>query len=145
MEPSSKSTSGIELPLPAMEPLPPTSNNRENVPLGSRPEASPAYAESLPTPKLPSAGSSIPTIPLPMSQASPVTPIDPATSNSVSTTPVASPIVDDGDLIEKAWVDKAKQIVERTRDDPHKQSEAITVFKADYMKKRYGKTIKLSQ
>ncbi len=52
---------------------------------------------------------------------------------------------DDSDLIEKEWVNKAKQIVERTRSDPHKQSEELTLFKADYLKKRYGKTIKVSQ
>ena len=51
---------------------------------------------------------------------------------------------DDDDQIEKVWVEKAKQIVEQTRNDPHKQSQELTVFKADYMKKRYGKTIKVS-
>ena len=50
---------------------------------------------------------------------------------------------DDTDLIEKEWVDKAKQIVESTKDDPYKQTEEMTVFKADYMKKRYNRTIKL--
>jgi hypothetical protein len=50
---------------------------------------------------------------------------------------------DDADLIEKEWINKAKQIVEQTRDDPYKQSEELTVFKADYMKKRYNRTIKL--
>ena len=52
---------------------------------------------------------------------------------------------DDSDLIEKEWVNKAKQIVEHNRDDPYKQSENLTVFKADYIKKRYGKTIKVNQ
>ncbi len=52
---------------------------------------------------------------------------------------------DDGDLIEKEWVNKAKAIVERNRDDPYKQTEEITVFKADYLKKRYDKTIKVSK
>jgi hypothetical protein len=50
---------------------------------------------------------------------------------------------DDSDLIEKEWVNKAKQIVEKTRDDPHKQSEELTLVKVDYMKKRYNKTLKL--
>ena len=52
---------------------------------------------------------------------------------------------DDGDLIEKEWVIKAKQIIERTRNDPYQQSEDLTLFKADYMKKRYGKTIKVNR
>jgi len=58
----------------------------------------------------------------------------------------ASPaIIDDGDLIEKEWVTKAKQIVASNRSDPYKQSEELMIFRADYMKKRYGKNIKLSK
>lgn len=53
-------------------------------------------------------------------------------------------IADDTDLIEKEWVLKAKEIVERTHDDPYKQNNAIHQLKADYMKKRYSKDIKLS-
>lgn len=83
-------------------------------------------------------------IPLPL-PATPQAAVIPTATNAA--TPAASALVtdDDSDLIEKEWVDKAKQIVERTRDDPHKQSEELTVFKADYLKKRYGKTIKVSQ
>lgn len=54
-------------------------------------------------------------------------------------------VVDDGDLIEKEWVNKAKEIVAKTHDDPYVQSEELTIFKADYMKKRYDKHIKLSK
>jgi hypothetical protein len=54
-------------------------------------------------------------------------------------------IADDGDLIEKEWVDKAKKIVEHTRDDPYRQSEELTVVKAEYMKKRYDKTVKVNK
>lgn len=50
-------------------------------------------------------------------------------------------IADDGDIIEKEWVMKAKQIVERTRHDPHLQTKELHKFKAEYMKKRYNKTI----
>ncbi len=73
-------------------------------------------------------------------------PVPPAGAGATTTSPAASGLVadDDKDLIEKEWVHKAKEIVERTRDDPYKQSEDLTVFKADYIKKRYGKTIKLS-
>lgn len=56
-----------------------------------------------------------------------------------------SSIVDDGDAIEKDWVDKARQIVAANRNDPHRQSEEMMIFRADYMKKRYGKDIKLSK
>lgn len=60
--------------------------------------------------------------------------------------PAGSPLIaDDGDLIEKEWVEKAKEIVNRTRQDPHKQNREINQFKADYLKKRYNKDIKLSE
>ncbi|MEI6755957.1 MAG: hypothetical protein WCK80_03035 [bacterium] len=70
---------------------------------------------------------------------------DSATDASATTTNVVQNVKDDGDLIEKEWVDKAKQIVEKTRSDPYKQSEELTVMKADYMKKRYGKDIKVDK
>ena len=54
-------------------------------------------------------------------------------------------IADDNDLIEKEWVSKAKKIIEATREDPYAQSKEITEFKADYMKKRYNKNIKVSE
>jgi hypothetical protein len=54
-------------------------------------------------------------------------------------------VADDGDLIEKEWVHKAKSLVESTQGDPYKQSEALTALKADYMQKRYNKTIKTTQ
>lgn len=64
----------------------------------------------------------------------------PATTNAAVPT-----VADDADLIEKEWVTKAKQIVERTKEDPHLQSKEMTVFKADYMQKRYNKAIKVSE
>lgn len=49
----------------------------------------------------------------------------------------------DKDLIEKEWVLKAKQIVQSTQNDPHKQTRDINLFKADYLKKRYNKELKV--
>jgi hypothetical protein len=63
---------------------------------------------------------------------------------NTSQTPMPS-LADDTDLIEKEWVNKAKQIVEHNREDPYEQSKALTIFKADYMKKRYNRTIKPSE
>jgi hypothetical protein len=51
----------------------------------------------------------------------------------------------DSDLIEKEWVEKAKEIVERTRHDPFLQNREITKMKADYMKKRYNKDIRIPE
>ncbi len=89
------------------------------------------------------------TTPLAQPFALPIPPIQsalpPQTGVTGTTQPTAVPLADDGDLIEKEWVDKAKQIVEHTRDDPYKQSEELTVVKADYMKQRYNKAIKLNK
>lgn len=51
----------------------------------------------------------------------------------------------DSDLIEKEWVERAKQIVEHTKDDPHEQQRAISQMRADYMKKRYNKDVGASE
>jgi hypothetical protein len=58
---------------------------------------------------------------------------------------LASKVVDDGDVIEKDWVSKVKQIVGQYRDDPYKQSEELTLLRTNYMQRRYSKTIKLSK
>jgi len=77
------------------------------------------------------------TIPLPSAavQTGQSTVPDPAVVNPV--------VADDADLIEKEWIDKAKDIVAKTKSDPHMQSVELTNFRHDYMKKRYGKEIKL--
>ena len=54
-------------------------------------------------------------------------------------------IADDVDLIEKEWVVKAKDIVARTKDDPNAQSKDMNRFKADYLKTRYNKDVKVNE
>ena len=137
MNPSNKENSSTQLPLPEQTPV--VDQAREAVEQSA--EQPVGLAEQTPAPQPAAAPPMImpttATIPLPAPTAVPQS----------STKPPANDlqIDDDGDLIEKEWVNKAKQIVERNRDDPYKQSEALTVFKADYMKKRYDKTIKVSQ
>lgn len=48
----------------------------------------------------------------------------------------------DGDRIEKEWIDKAKAVISKTQDDPFEQKEAMSQVKADYIKKRFNKTVK---
>jgi hypothetical protein len=55
------------------------------------------------------------------------------------------PEAEDSDLIEKEWVERAKQIVDHTRHDPHEQQKALSLMKADYMKKRYNRDVKVSE
>jgi len=65
-----------------------------------------------------------------------------ASTTSTSDNPL---VADDNDLIEKEWVAKAKKIIEENREDPHNQSKEMTLFKADYMKKRYNKVIEVNE
>ncbi len=69
-------------------------------------------------------------------------PVPVASTTSISDNPL---VADDNDLIEKEWVAKAKKIIEENREDPHNQSKEMTLFKADYMKKRYNKVIEDSE
>src|SRR5665213_466680 len=54
-------------------------------------------------------------------------------------------IADDNDLIEKEWVTKAKEIVAKTKHDPHLETKEINLFRADYLKKRYNKELKVAE
>ena len=51
----------------------------------------------------------------------------------------------DDNLIEKEWVQNAKKIVHETKHDPQDQASKISRFKKDYIKKRFGKDIKLPE
>ncbi len=66
----------------------------------------------------------------------------PAVQNGGAT---AGLMADDADLIEKEWVVKAKAIVMQTKDDPHAQNREMNKVKADYLKKRYNKDLKISE
>lgn len=82
-------------------------------------------------------------IPLPVPSAPlPVLPV----TNVLNTTGTGTPsVADDSDLIEKEWVQKAKEIISKTQNNPHEQSKELNIFKADYMQKRYNKVLKLSE
>lgn len=51
-------------------------------------------------------------------------------------------VADDVDVIEKAWVNRAKQIIKDTQDDPRRQEQEFEKLQIDYHKKRYGLDIK---
>lgn len=132
------SSESLQLPEPVPEQGPGAVSPAEEAPAGGELAPSPEagkQAGAAPPPVLP-------TIPLPTPPATPAPPVAAATPSTQGNPAQAS---DDADLIEKEWVTKAKQIVEGTRDDPYKQSEELSVFKADYMKKRYNRTIKVSK
>lgn len=135
MNPSSNET-GLSLPPVVHE---------QNPAVAGSPEASIPKAEQSPisAERAPVTGQAAPAFSVPMPVQTPQNGQQAVVSDTSQG--VVQNIPDDGDLIEKDWVNKAKAIVEHTRDDPYKQSEELTVFKAGYMKKRYDKTIKVSQ
>ena len=49
----------------------------------------------------------------------------------------------DTDVIEVEWVERAKHVVAETHDDPYQQVMQLNQLKAEYMQKRYNKTVKL--
>ena len=83
----------------------------------------------------------------PLQTQSAVPPVAPPSPQPAAALPASSsPVVaDDNDLIEKEWVEKAKQIVAATREDPHAQNKEMSRFRADYLKKRYNKDIKVEE
>lgn len=133
MNPSNES---INLPSPVAEQVPGK--------IGA-PEANTGRAEQAPaaTERAPQSAQAAPPLVLPL--ASPASPQPLQNDVSITSSSVVTNVQDDGDLIEKEWVTKAKQIVEANREDPYKQSEELTVFRADYMQKRYNKSIKVSK
>jgi hypothetical protein len=139
MDPSNAQQSGFEVPphRPAGDMIPLTPNSLDPESAGS--------LEPLLPPTQPAGA--VPPMAPPLSPivAAPLPPTGAAASATHSIHPAAPPTADDIDLIEKEWVDKAKAIVAQTRTDPHAQNQQMNRFKADYMKKRYNKEIKLNE
>lgn len=139
MNPGSKEQFGLNLPVPVVENQGAIGANYESRPVNI--EAKPLFAGDNLAQAAPRA-QAYPAISLPPMAASQ------SVQNNVvpsTTLPVVPATADDGDLIEKEWVNKAKKIIEANRDDPYQQSKELTLFKADYMQKRYNKIIKLSE
>lgn len=97
-------------------------------PTGTSPAPNTSTAPVKPLPQLPS-------LPAPQSTAKPVV-VPVGDTNPISAS--------DEDVIEKEWVDKAKKIVAQTKDDPYAQEKEVSKLQADYLKKRYGREIKIS-
>jgi len=101
-------------------------------------EAAPAPAEragqQAPPPALPAIPDDIPAADAPVI-AVPV-------QDVAITHPVPDSSAQDSDRIEPAWVNKAKQIIAQTHDDPYLQKDQMSKVKADYIMKRFNKQIK---
>jgi hypothetical protein len=92
-------------------------------------------APSKAAPKLPVQAQ--PTLPMQNQPAQQI----PVQDHSSASQATAGLTAQDTDLIEKEWVERAKNIVAQTQDDPYKQKNEMSKIKADYIKKRFNKTI----
>lgn len=54
-------------------------------------------------------------------------------------------IAQDSDNIEREWVDKVKNVIAHTQDDPYLQKDQMSKVKAEYIQKRFNKTIKTDE
>lgn len=68
---------------------------------------------------------------------------DDSTTISDNSLPQTPPVAADDDVIEKEWVNKAKKVINQTKGDPYAKEREVSKLQADYMKKRYGKQVKM--
>jgi hypothetical protein len=147
MEPNAHETPGLALPQPAAEQVgieaPPAAQAGQVFGGHETATVSPEVAAAV-------AGQSS-MAPPPM-----VMPQDPGAAGMVVSPPMtaAMPIVSEPaaasddtttDQLDKEWIEKAKVIIAQTKADPYLESHEISKAKADYMRIRYNKTIKVAE
>jgi hypothetical protein len=161
MDPRSNSNSGLGLPQPG--------NDMGQLPPIHTPQSfhAPDTAASHFDTAAPQIGAAAPTA-QPMAFASPPTVAPPAAAVPVPEQPQAAivptgqtetqskslegeessqfsvaPIDDTDNNFDEEWVDKAREVVTRTHNDPFLQSQELGKLKAQYIKLRYNKDIKV--
>jgi hypothetical protein len=138
MDPQSEKAPGLHLPKPSDTEGLAFDGKYEDVP--QKPEFSAPAPEARGSVLAPPATGSIaaPTM---------MAPVQPSTSTPpVNAQPAVMPADDAaGDDLDKEWINKAKMIVEKTKEDPYLQSNQIGKVKADYLRIRYNKHIKVGQ
>lgn len=127
-----------------------SANRPPEVAIQNRPESAPGRSEvsgspeNGPSGELQQSGGSQPTAPATSvnTQLPPIVPVQqPATPAVSDDTPLMAA---DDEVIEQEWVQKAKKIVADTKGDPYSQEKEVGKLQAEYLKKRYGKEIKLT-
>ncbi len=140
MDPHPEKTSGLGLPQPSTEQNAASlgahhvTHGREIHPITMEAPLLPFVP--VPDPTAP-VQATVPPQPMPI-LTTPVAADPPATA-------AASSADDDMDALDEEWVNKAKAIVERTKDDPYMQSKELNKAKAEYLRVRYSKEIKIDE
>lgn len=138
-----REASGPQFELPSGEPERTPERPAEQIPEKDIEQQHPATQEAGVGKRAPRPGSTAtddvtqpqaPAVPdEPADQSAPTAPVSPSTSDLKAA---------DADLIEKEWIERAKTIVTKTKDDPHRQKSEMSKVKADYIQKRFNKIIK---
>lgn len=137
MDPQSEKTPGLALPSPAMEqgspnamPAQPAAGSHEATLPGREHVQGSMQAPPMMPPQMSST---------PVQQPAPVPPAaDPAAAAA------SVPSDDNTDALDEEWINKAKAIVEQTKHDPHLESSELSKVKAEYLRIRYNKHIKVT-
>ncbi|HET7528678.1 MAG TPA: hypothetical protein VFJ84_00410 [Candidatus Saccharimonadales bacterium] len=127
--------------LPPQQPLTPEERGQQEQ-AAEAPPAAPERAANQPAqPVLPAVPDDIPAIPAadqPVIAAPPQDVIAPVPTDPKS-------LAQDSDRIEQEWLDKTKAVIQRTQDDPYLQKNQVSRIKAEYIQKRFNKTIKTDE
>ncbi len=139
MDPNTHESPALALPSPSFE------NSGQENGAGAQsgyhsPEAAPAGPEAAvlkaqPTAALPAP---MPTLQQQLQPAPLAAPSDPQ-AGSVATASDDTSIT----ALDEEWINKAKAIVERTKTDPYIESKELGKAKADYLRVRYNKQVKV--
>jgi hypothetical protein len=132
MEPNAERSPALALPQPGGEQTQPEAH-----PGSGNPEKAPARPEAAPPPITRAA----PALTMPIAQ-----PAVPIASDAAQSQPL-DPGTDDmtTDALDEEWINKAKVIVEQTKSDPYLESKEISRAKADYLRIRYNKHVKVAE
>jgi hypothetical protein len=136
MNPDLDTTPGLGLPQPSV--------GMGQMALGRAPDtfspsgAAPARFDAAPSPMPPVAAA-------PMAQPFATPSTNPIPTSLSQGTDVPNDDIADETALDLEWVGKAREIVERTHADPYIQSRELSRAKAQYIKARYNKEVKISE
>jgi len=160
MDPRSNNA-GTGLPQPGndMGPLPPIRTPQFHAPDTAAPHfdtAQPQIGAVAPTAQPPA--QAMPAMPEPAPATAITTPPQPAgpspaplptaSDPQISTSDAgqsAGPVDDNDTAFDEEWVNRAREVVSKTKTDPFTQSQELSKLKAQYIKLRYNKDIKVSE
>ncbi len=130
---------GLSLPAPSDEASRRGEQQGDGV-IGTK-EAGPPTAEARGTiaPATASGAAAAPLAPTVLLQ----TPVVPAAASINDAATRLASDDDNADALDQEWVDKAKAIVEKTKNDPYVESRELGRVKADFLRTRYNKHIKI--